>query len=160
MFLIQRGVVNVKYIMEYSGIHNMNKAGDSGTGDSSSSTCYGGICMPACSQMVLDRWVLIFGCFFLFVCTFFVCFFIILYVCVCLSFLSSFFLCFCDGGICMPACSQIVLDRWLVIFIWMFLFLVFVSECFSFCFSSCVYVLAFLACVFVLVESEGLLAGG
>ena len=60
----------------------------------------------------------------------------------------------------MPACSQIVLDRWLVIFIWMFLFLVFVSECFSFCFSSCVYVLAFLACVFVLVESEGLLAGG
>ena len=129
----------------------MNKAGVSGTVDSSSSTCYGGICMPACSQMVLDRWVLIFGCFFLFVCTFFVCFFIILYVCVCLSFLSSFFLCFCDGGICMPACSQIVLDRWLVIFIWMFLFLVFVSECFSFCFFSCVYVFAFLPWVFVLV---------
>ena len=114
--------------------------------------------MPACSQMVLDRWLLIFGCFFLFVCTFFVCFFIILYVCVCLSFLSSFFLCFCDGGICMPACSQIVLDRWLVIFIWMFLFLVFVSECFSFCFFSCVYVFAFLPWVFVLVESECLVA--
>ena len=58
----------------------------------------------------------------------------------------------------MPACSQIVLDRWLVIFIWMFLFLVFVSECFSFCFFSCVYVFAFLPWVFVLVESECLVA--
>ena len=53
----------------------MNKAGDSGTGDSSSSTCYDGICMPACSQMVLDRWLLIFGCFFLFVCLYVVCVF-------------------------------------------------------------------------------------
>ena len=59
-----------------------------------------------------------------------------------------------------PACKQMVLDGKLLIFGWSFLFLVFVSECFSFCFSSCVYVLAFLACVFVLVESEGLLAGG
>ena len=135
--------------MEYSGIHNRNisTAGDSATGDPSSSTCYGGICMPACSQMVLDRWLLIFGCFFLFVCTFFVCFFFLLYVSVCLYFLSSFLLCFCDGGICMPACTQMVLDRWLLIFGWSFLFLVFVSECFSFCFSSCVYVLAFIACV-------------
>ena len=54
----------------------MNKAGDSGTGDPSSSTCYGGICMPACSQMVLDRWLLIFCWFSLFVCMFFFVFFL------------------------------------------------------------------------------------
>ena len=78
----------------------------------------------------------------------FLCVFLILYVCVCLSFLSSFFLCFCDGGICMPACSQMVLDRWLLIFIWLFLFLVFVCECFSFCVFFCVHALA---CVGLLV---------
>ena len=48
----------------------------------------------------------------------------------------------------MPACSQMVLDRWLLIFIWLFLFLVFVCECFSFCVFFCVHALA---CVGLLV---------
>ena len=78
-----------------------------------------------------------------------------MYVFACLSCLR-----FSCVFVMVPACKQMVLDGKLLIFGWSFLFLVFVSECFSFCFSSCVYVLAFLACVFVLVESEGLLAGG
>ena len=78
-----------------------------------------------------------------------------MYVFACLSCLR-----FSCVFVMVPACKQMVLDGKLLIFGWSFLFLVFVSECFSFCFSSCVYVLAFLACVFVSVESEGLLAGG
>ena len=144
--------------MEYSGIHYtyMNKAGVFGTVDSSSSTCYGGICMPACSQMVLDRWLLIFGWLFLFVCTFFCVFsFFYMYVFPCLSCLR-----FSCVFVMVPACTQmdgpgqVALDIWLVVsfsrvYFWMFFFL-FLFLC------LCV---GFYCLCFVLVESEGLLAG-
>ena len=135
--------------MEYSGIHNRNisTAGDSATGDPSSSTCYGGICMPACSQMVLDRWLLIFGWLFLFVCTFFCVFsFFYMYVFPCLSCLR-----FSCVFVMVPACTQmdgpgqVALDIWLVVsfsrvYFWMFFFLfLFLCLCVGFsCLCFCV----------------------
>ena len=149
---------------KYHGIFRdtwyINKAGDSATGDPSSSTSYGGICMPACSQMVLDRWLLLFGCFFLFVCTFFVCFFYS--ICMCLLVVLVFvFLVFLwwwnlHASVLANGPGQVALDIYLVVSfscvcLWMFFFLcLFLCSCVGLC---------WLACVFLLVESERPLAG-
>ena len=148
--------------MEYSGIHNRNisTAGDSATGDPSSSTCYGGVCMQACSQMVLDRWLLIFGWLFLFVCTFFCVFsFFYMYVFPCLSCLRFS----CVFVMVESACQRARRWSWTggswylvgrfffsCLFLNVFLFVslpVFMCWLFLLCF------------VFVLVESEGQPAG-
>ena len=105
----------------------MNKAGVSGTVDSSSSTCYGGVCMPACSQMVLDRWLLIFGLFLVVWLYVFVCFFLYS-ICMCLLVFFVFvFLVFLwwwklHASVLADGPGQVALDIWFVCFFFLCLF--------------------------------------
>ena len=115
--------------------------------------------MQACSQMVLDRWLLIFGWFFLFVCTFFCVFsFFYMYVFACLSCLRFS----CVFVMVESACQRVRRWSWTGgswYLVCLFLFLVFVCECFSFCVFSCVHALACVGLLVLLVESESLFAG-
>ena len=131
--------------MEYSGMQNIyiSTAGDSGTGDSSSSTCYGGVCMPACSQMVLDRWLLIFGLFLVVWLYVFVCFFLYS-ICMCLLVFFVFvFLVFLwwwnlHASVLADGPGQVALDIWFVC-LWMFFFVcLFLCSCAGLCWLACV----------------------
>ena len=106
--------------------------------------------MPACLQMVLDRWLLIFGCFFLFVCTFF-CVFLHYSICMCLLVVLVFvFLVFLwwwnlHASVLADCPGQVARDIYLdvsfsCVCFWMFFFLfLFLCLCVGFsCLCFCV----------------------